>query len=95
MIESLEEMREWARDLFATPFGGDALDLVDGVEREIAENFMQLPKDSNGVPIRPGDRLVNVNDGEPYHVMCVSHDTMVDFRLLARQRTRDYRHNDA
>lgn len=30
---------------------------LDEIEREIAERYMELPLDADGVPIRPGDRL--------------------------------------
>jgi len=33
--------------------------LIDGIEAEIAERFMELPVDADGVPIRVGDELYN------------------------------------
>ena len=36
---------------------GNANELADEIEAEIAERYMELPVDADGVPIRPGDLL--------------------------------------
>ena len=40
----------WNRAVLAT---------VEKIEKEVAERFMELPLDADGVPIRVGDRLTN------------------------------------
>lgn len=40
------------------------LEHVDAVEREIAERYMELPVDADGVPCKIGDKLQAVDDDE-------------------------------
>lgn len=70
-MESIDKMREWARGLtnsnpdknivspefVAQACGHKALLIADEIEREIAEKYMELPLDADGVPIRVGDKL--------------------------------------
>lgn len=59
-IKSLDRLREFVEE--------DALlvEMVEAVEHEIAEKFVELPCDAEGVPIRCGDRmrLDNGHEGE-------------------------------
>ena len=67
-LESIERLRNY--------FKGDGMahgaihKLIDDVEREIAERYMKLPVDADGVPIRIGDNMEATDDvdedGRPY-----------------------------
>lgn len=35
--------------------------IADEIEAEIAERYMELPKDADGVPVRIGDKMTNIN----------------------------------
>lgn len=48
-----------------------AMSWLDEIEREIAEKYMKLPCDCEGVPIRVGDMMID-KDCIPYIVMSVS-----------------------
>lgn len=45
----------------------DSDEIADEIEREVAERYMLLPVDADGVPIHLGDRLWVVN-GYPFYV---------------------------
>lgn len=45
----------------------DAGDIADEIEAEIAERFMELPVDADGVPIKPGD-IMQFRDDAPVRV---------------------------
>lgn len=80
MIESIEKLREWVKSLY-TPNSGElkveGLDIADEIEAEIAEKYMELPVDADGVPTHVGDtieypngkrdvvRFITVNDNMP------------------------------
>ena len=66
--ESIEKLREWRRNSTWSDGNlhivGDTLhetlkfdELIDEIEREIDERFMELPVDADGVPIHMGDTL--------------------------------------
>ncbi len=61
-IKALEELREWSR--LGPMVCQDLLDIADEIEREIAERFMELPVDADGVPIRVGDELETAHGGK-------------------------------
>lgn len=44
----------------------------DVIEREIAERYIELPLDANGVPIRLGDTVREVDDRVPTKVMSLT-----------------------
>ena len=46
-LESMERLR--------------GLPIADEIEREIAEKYMELPTDADGVPVRIGDKMTNIN----------------------------------
>lgn len=70
-MESTDKLREWARrvtesnpdenivspEFVAQECGRKALLLADEIEQEIAEKYIALPLDSEGIPIHPGDTL--------------------------------------
>ena len=60
-IKALEKMRELCADVKSMDFasvGCDAvLEIADEIEREIAERYIELPVDVDGVPIHYGDSL--------------------------------------
>lgn len=47
-------------------YAQNILEHVNAVEREIAERYMELPVDADGVPIHVGDKMNRV-DGGPGH----------------------------
>lgn len=70
MIESLGKLRDFAVANLCGKPGLALLDLADEIEREIEANYMELPKDADGVPIRVGDKLRGVY--ETFEVCAVS-----------------------
>lgn len=44
---------------------------LEALEREIAERYMELPVDADGVPIHLGDELDNINKSERYKVTSI------------------------
>lgn len=55
-MESIDKLREWAQKF--GPLGRhDPLMFADEIEREIAERYMLLPLDADGVPIRPREEV--------------------------------------
>lgn len=101
-MESIDKLREWLdykinrydcdsnAILLNTGADPNALyDIADEVEREIAERYMLLPCDADGVPIHPGNRVeldgkggevwlvgttdVMCNDGMSYRAVAVNH----------------------
>lgn len=59
-MRSVDKLREKIRLDVNNPWSdlkGDLLSLVDKVEAEIEERYMELPVDADGVPIRVGDKL--------------------------------------
>jgi len=70
-MESTDKLREWARrvtesnpdenivspEFVAHECGRTALRFADEIEREIAERYMELPVDAEGVPIRPREEV--------------------------------------
>lgn len=66
MMKSIEKLREWSR--LGPMACQDLLDIADEIEREIAERYMELPLDTNGVPIRTGDIIEFGKKGERLEV---------------------------
>lgn len=56
-MESVDKLREWANDRLDGYAHADAMRLADEIEREIAERYMPLPLDADGVPIRIEDKI--------------------------------------
>ena len=56
MMESIDKLREYGHDCCARI--DDAIhELADRIERELAERYVALPLDADGVPINKGDKL--------------------------------------
>ena len=56
-IKALEDMRNTVKTIAADCDEGWILGCLDAIEGEIAERFMELPVDTDGVPIHVGDYL--------------------------------------
>ena len=78
-MKSIEKLREYAYS--GSIKDGELWDIVDAIEQELAEHYVKLPVDADGVPIRVGDMLCvryqkppkevagfGVLDGEPFVV---------------------------
>lgn len=64
----------------------------DRIEAEIAERYMELPLDADGVPIRVGDKMQH-HGGEPFIVCAVAPGVIhswVEVKLGERMTTYDY-----
>jgi len=64
-MESIDKLREYGHDCCARI--DDAIhDLADAIEAEVADRYVALPLDADGVPIRVGDKLCSQSheDGE-------------------------------
>ena len=58
-LASVEELRKWLHaDAYEHP---ELMAIVDEIEREVSERFMELPVDADGVPIHVGDVLTTLN----------------------------------
>lgn len=56
MMESIKSLREYGHDCCARI--DDAInELADNIEAEVAERYVALPLDADGVPIRVGDDM--------------------------------------
>ena len=65
-IKMLEELRE--KSLKYAPNIRRSVNMaLNEIEREIAERFMELPLDADGVPIKPGD-IMQFRDDAPVRV---------------------------
>ena len=65
MTESTGKMRDWIIALTEHDFNWkrvQGLDILDEIEREIAELYMELPLDADGSPIRVGDEMESDNE---------------------------------
>ena len=60
-MKSVDKLREYGHQCCARI--DDAIhDCCDEIEAEIAERYQLLPVDADGVPIRPGDKLIAYNE---------------------------------
>lgn len=68
----------------------DAADkLIDEIEVEIAERYMELPVDADGVPIRLGDIMERVGGGPSQQACCICSGGFNDAPIWC---ARDFRH---
>lgn len=67
-MDSVDKLREWANDRLDGYAHADAMSLANEIEREIAERYMELPVDADGVPIRVGDLIEFGKKGERLEV---------------------------
>lgn len=61
-IKALKELRKLKGEVVDYRWGVDFNRAVDALEAEIAERFMELPVDADGVPICVGEDVVRTND---------------------------------
>ena len=62
-LESVEKLREWHGVTIGYKDESKQLgEIADEIEREIAERYMELPVDVDGVPIHVGDEVVYDHD---------------------------------
>lgn len=68
MMESIKKLRHHAHVLKggSTDYN-ELFEIADKIEAEIAERFMELPLDADGVPIKPGD-IMQFRDDAPVRV---------------------------
>lgn len=74
MMESIEKLRDKIRLDVNNPWSdlkGDLLAMVDKIEVELAERYMELPLDADGVPIHVGDEM-QYHGGKPFTVCAVA-----------------------
>ena len=65
-MESIEKLRGYCNAWWYDGNGGypsDVKRIADDIEAEIANRYMELPLDADGVPIRVGDRVETVING--------------------------------
>ena len=104
-LESVDRLRELFMGNMAT--GGatciyiprDAsIDLLNAIDRELEERYVELPVDADGVPIHVGDVLVRDKSGKTVQVYGVSGGSTVfynecdDYRTFRMCFTTNYRH---
>lgn len=69
-METVDKLRDWARHVKDNPHLGTLTDLgvrgldaiAYGIEHEVAEQYIKLPVDADGVPIRVGDEMESDNE---------------------------------
>lgn len=73
-LESIEKLRKYA-EVHWEPWDAARERLnesLDKIEQEIAERYIELPVDADGVPIRLGDTVREVDDRVPMEVMSLT-----------------------
>lgn len=74
-LESIGKLREWSHRYdnawsplslacYGDNYGEAIRSMIDAIEAEIAERFIELPVDADGDPIRPGDLIEFGGKGE-------------------------------
>lgn len=73
-MESIERLRKMDDEMLV-PLGNGQYapdhshnDIADEIEAEIAEKYMELPKDADGVSIHIGDRVLEIDGADPDEV---------------------------
>lgn len=67
-LESIEKLRNRVNPMM--PLNAEII--ASEIEREIAEKYIELPVDADGVPIRFGDTVREVDDCVPMKVMSLT-----------------------
>ena len=82
MLESIKKLRDYTiydeRGMYTIYESSNRI--ADEIEREIAEKYMELPVDADGVPIRVGD-LVAAQDKQPFKVRAFQLDALGWFAI--------------
>ena len=71
-MESIDKLREWAQNDNTLIPCNKVREIADEIEREIAERYMLLPVDADGVPIHVGDEVVMNVDNKKTSVQFVA-----------------------
>ena len=67
MMESIDKLREWSHDVCGDcECDKEIQQIADEIEREIAERYMELPLDADGVPVKLGDTIGEVDNCDRY-----------------------------
>ena len=72
-LRSIEKLREKLAMSVDTWFKRDLVCIADEIEAEIAECYMELPLDADGVMIRIGDLVDDGNGSGPIKVMSLTY----------------------
>ena len=71
-MESTDKLRNYVSAFISPGAEADLLDLADEIEREIAERYMELPVDMDGVPVKIGDMLECEQESKQFVIEAVS-----------------------
>ena len=73
-MESIERLRSWSSYILEGDIDKqrDIHQLANEIESEIAEKYMALPLDADGVPIHVGDILTDTRYDEPFEVWAIT-----------------------
>ena len=92
-MESIDKLRSVKYDGELPFWAEDAIaDIADEIEREVAERYMELPVDADGVPIHVGDKM-QYHGNEPFTVCAVAPGVIhlwAAVKLGERRTTYDY-----
>jgi len=60
-MKAIDELREYASECCPEyePYDSRMMRIADEIEAEVSANYIELPKDADGVPIRMGDEMEN------------------------------------
>ena len=86
MSSITHELRDWFKDrMFMANGWKEIHDIADRIDAELAERYVELPLDADGVPIHVGDKLTDdamrKSDGEVCRLMLESDGWHVGFSL--------------
>ena len=84
-MKSIEKLRRWSCHL-------DIQKIADEIEAEIEENYMELPKDADGVPIHVGDKMYRESGTYTYTVHFVGEGSYVPVCPVTYHIAAVYRH---
>lgn len=71
-MESFKKLREYARDYGGTLGAAVRMrQIADEIEAELAERYMELPLDADGVPIYVGEVCYDTDTAEPFEVSSI------------------------
>jgi hypothetical protein len=65
-MESTDKLRNYVSAFISPGAEADLLGIADEIEREIAERYMELPVDADGVPVKLGDTIGKVDNCDHY-----------------------------
>lgn len=89
-MESIEKLREKLAKSMDTWFKRELVCIADEIEAEIAEKYMELPLDADGVPIHCGDRIIS-EEGRKGDVYLIGVSELMT-RLCTYHKTAEVHH---